>query len=329
MRRRVADRSLAVGTARGRPGLRFRPALNTNAASDSGADSYPRVATDGAGNWVAVWDSDDSLGGTIGTDTDILVSRSSDDGATWTAAVALDTNAATDSGVTREPQVATDGAGNWVAVWPSDDSLGSTIGTDYDILVARSSDAGATWTAPEALNTNAATDSGNDLVPEVMTDGAGNWVAVWYSDDSLGGAIDTDDDILVARSSDAGATWTAPAALNTNAATDSGRDWAPRVATDGAGNWVAVWDSTDSLGGTIGIDRDIFVSRSSDAGATWTAPAALNTNAATDSDTDRNTAADDRRGRELGGGLGLQGLARRNDRHATPTSSSRAPATPA
>ena len=47
-----------------------------------------------------------------------------------------------------------------MAVWQSDDSLGGTIGTDNDIFVARSSDAGATWTAPAALNTNAATDSG-------------------------------------------------------------------------------------------------------------------------------------------------------------------------
>ena len=59
------------------------------------------------------------------------------------------------------------------------------------------------------------------------------------------------------------------------------------MTTDGAGNWVAVWDSGDSLGGTIGTDHDILVSRSSDAGATWTAPAALNTNAATDSGTTR------------------------------------------
>ena len=32
--------------------------------------------------------------------------------------------------------MATDGAGNWVAVWQSNDSLGDTIGTDFDILYA-------------------------------------------------------------------------------------------------------------------------------------------------------------------------------------------------
>ena len=36
------------------------------------------MTTDGAGNWVAVWDSADTLGGAIGTDSDILVARSTD-----------------------------------------------------------------------------------------------------------------------------------------------------------------------------------------------------------------------------------------------------------
>src|SRR3972149_551330 len=76
-----------------------------------------------------------------------------------------------------------------------------------------------------------------------------------------------------------------PAALNTNAATDAGADENAQVTTDGAGNWVAVWDSNDDLGGTI-EDKDILVSRSADNGSTWSAPAALNTNASTDSGSD-------------------------------------------
>jgi hypothetical protein len=63
------------------------------------------------------------------------------------------------------------------------------------------------------------------------------------------------------RGTDDGASWTAPAALNTNATSDSGGDYQPQVTTDGAGSWVAVWSSQDSLGGTIGIDYDILVTR--------------------------------------------------------------------
>ncbi len=51
-----------------------------------------------------------------------------------------------------------------------------------------------------------------------------------------------------------------PAALNPNAATDSGDDFSPQVSTDGAGNWLAVWDSADSLGATLGSDSDILYS---------------------------------------------------------------------
>jgi Neuraminidase (sialidase) len=217
-----------------------------------------QVTTDGGGNWVAVWESEDSLGGTTGTDHDILVARSTDNGATWTAPAPLNTNAATDSGHDYGPQVTTDGGGNWVAVWWSDENLGVTIGTDEDILVARSTDNGATWTAPAALNTNAATDSGDEYWPQVTTDSAGNWVAVWYSEDSLGGTIGTNWDILVARSTDNGATWTAPAALNTDAATDSRDDYGPQVTTDGGGNWVVVWYSAAPAGYYSVTDRDIL-----------------------------------------------------------------------
>jgi Neuraminidase (sialidase) len=257
-------------------------ALNTNAGTDSGHDYGAQVTTDSQGTWVAVWYSYDSLGDTIGTDGDILVARSTDDGATWTAPTGLNTNAATDSEYDGRPQVTTDGAGNWVASWESYASLGGTIGTDGDILVARSTDGGATWTAVAALNTNAATDSRHDFSVQVTTDGAGNWVAVWESYDSLGSTIGTDTDILVARSTDDGVTWTAPAALNTNAGSDAGRDIFAQVTTDSQGTWVAVWQSRDSLGGTISTDWDILVARSTDGGATWTAPVALNTNAGSD-----------------------------------------------
>ena len=262
----------------------YPAALNTNAATDSGGDYQPEVTTDGKGNWVAVWHSNENVSGTIGTDYDILVARSTDNGATWTAPIAVNTNAATDSREDAHPQVTTDGDGHWVAVWQSYENLGGTIGTDCDILVARSTNNGATWTDPAPLNTNADADSEGDYFPQVTTDGAGNWVAVWNSDENLGGTIGTEGDILVARSTDNGATWTDPAALNTNAASDSGGDLVPQVTTDGAGHWVAVWESLEKLGGTnTRLDWDILVARSTDNGATWSYPAALNTNAATDS----------------------------------------------
>ncbi|NIU61853.1 MAG: hypothetical protein GWN66_11330, partial [Pseudomonas stutzeri] len=139
---------------------------------------------------------------------------------------------------------------------------------------------------PAALNSNAASDSGDDDVPSVATDGAGNWVAVWTSAEDLGGTIGTDKDILVSRSSDDGATWTAPAELHSHFAADDGNDqlYSP-LATDGAGNWLVVWashDDLDDLGWDLGPDSDILCSRSTDNGATWSAPAPVNSDAETD-----------------------------------------------
>jgi Neuraminidase (sialidase) len=57
----------------------------------------------------------------------------------------------------------------------------------------------------------------------------------------------------------------------------------PNVITDSSGNWLAMWQSDEDLGGTAGGEFDIFFSRSTDNGATWTAAQTLNSNA--DSDT--------------------------------------------
>ncbi len=248
--------------ARAQFGVAITPAaaLNTNAGSDSGKDHDPQLTTDGSGNWVAVWRSNENLGGTIGTDNDILTARSTDNGASWTAPAVLNTNATVDSGIDFIPQLTTDGSGNWVAVWERE-NVGGTVGADNDILTARSTDNGANWTAPAVLYANAASDSGNDSRPQLTTDGSGNWVAVWYSNEGLGGTIGVDTDILTARSTDNGASWTAPAPLNSNAGVDSGQDFNPQVATDGSGNWVAVWYPFDDLGGTIGADTDILTAR--------------------------------------------------------------------
>ena len=58
--------------------------------------------------------------------------------------------------------------------------------------------------------------------------------------------------------------FTDPATLNTNAETDTGDDGGPQVTTDGLGNWVAAWQSSDELGMSAGADSDIFFARSFD-----------------------------------------------------------------
>jgi len=258
------------------------PVALNDAASDSGADWYPQVATDGLGNWVVVWMSSDDLDGAIGSDWDILASRSFDNGWTWTAPTYVNDNAAEDSGDDHQPQITSDGPGAWVVSWFSNDSLGGTVGTDFDLFFSKSDDNGDSWTSPMPINSNAAIDTGDDWTVQIKTDGSGNWIAAWHSGDSLLGTIGSDQDILIASSYDRGTAWTDPRPLNTNASTDTGEDVAVRLATDRKGMWLAAWLSTDDLQGNIGSDWDVLVARSSDGGATWTQPVPLSSKALTD-----------------------------------------------
>lgn len=255
-------------------------ALNSNAGSDTGSDQNPNAATDGQGTWLVVWQSTESAGG-IGTDLDILLARSTDNGETWSAPIPLNNNAATDGTASdRDPQIATDGMGVWLAIWRNRD--GPTSATEEDLLFSRSTDNGQNWSTPAILNLNAATDTGREFSFSVANDGQGHWVVIWYSNENVNGTIGTDSDILVTRSSDNGTTWTFPAPLNLTAATDTRSDSEPSLATDGAGLWMAVWGSTEDIGGMIGIDSDVLYAISSNNGATWSAPSPVNTTATSD-----------------------------------------------
>ena len=257
--------------------------LNTNADTDSGFDEMPRLAASGAGHWVAVWESDEDLSGQIGTDQDVLFARSADNGLTWSAPAALNSNAASDNGDQEDGGIAlaTDGAGTLVVAWYSVADFDGA-GTDTDLFFTRSTDHGATWSTAAPLNTNARTDTADDHESNVTlaTNGAGLWIAAWLTTNSFGGELGSDHDLMFSRSMDNGVTWSDPAILNTNARTDSGYDWAPALATDGNGNWVVVWQSDEDLTATGSPDDlDILYAWSSDSGATWSAPAYLNSSA--------------------------------------------------
>jgi len=252
--------------------------LNSDWATDATRDHdyTPHLAADGAGNWVAVWFK--KVDSPPGDEGDIYVSRSSDHGVTWTPLALLHPSMAADPGNDIVPRIATDGVGNWVVTWRSDNLIGTSGIGDNDIHVSSSTDGGVTWTAPAALNTDAPTDGQDDLEGTVATDRAGTWLAAWYRA-NMGG---TDRDLLFAHSTDGGATWTSPAPLNSTWETDSGDDARPRLAADGLGNWVCVWYSRDTLGLPIGTDRDVFFARSCDDGRNWTSPGILNGNAGSD-----------------------------------------------
>ncbi|MCC6797357.1 MAG: exo-alpha-sialidase [Candidatus Hydrogenedentes bacterium] len=196
----------------------------------------------------------------------------------------LNTDDIDDFDSNRSPTLATDGLGNWVAVWQLRYRVRGV--PDPELFVSRSTDVGATWSTEALLNPDGDDDAGVDSKVQIGADATGTFVIVWESDKDLGGT-GSDSDIHFCRSIDSGATWSSPAALNTNAAADTGFDHAPQIATDGSGNWTAVWHSYEDLNGA-GTDADIFISYSSDGGATWSAPDLLNRNGTTDKKNDLN-----------------------------------------
>ncbi len=260
--------------------------LNTNAGDDSGLDRHVALAADGVGNWVAVWDSTDSLDLTVQTDLDILVSRSSNNGVAWAAPDALNATAYSDAAGDFEPHIATDSRGTWVAVWWAVGEAGLGDGPGWRIAAARSTNAGAAWSAPAVLTSHAASIEFDGGRPRVAANGLGAWVVVWYSNENVDTGTGSDTEILFCRSTDNARTWSAPAILNTGAASDSLWDKDPVIATDSMGNWLVVWSFFDFQLGAYGIDDDLFAARSANNGATWTAPTPVNTDARTDLESD-------------------------------------------
>jgi hypothetical protein len=138
---------------------------------ESHNNKYPSIAADGLGNWMAVWD-----GFHADIDRDVHASHSRDGGQTWTVALPVNTNYATD-GIFKDDErarVASDGHGNWLVAWRlNPHGSGGTI----DVLGAISSDLGRNWTDPGPLHSGDTTSS--DLWHDLIADGRGNWLVSW------------------------------------------------------------------------------------------------------------------------------------------------------
>lgn len=256
--------------------------LNSNAASDSTNDLTPRIATDHDNTFVIVWASQDTLGNTVGSDYDIFVSRSTNDGVAWSNVTTLNDDATTDATSDETPDIATDGT-TWIAVWASRRSAGSGDGTDPDIFFSRSTNGGAAWSTAAAIHSNATADLADaDENPRIFTDGNGVWICAWASKAQLDAGSQFDQDIVAVRSDDDGDTWSAPFYLNSNFADATAFDINPFLAVSEEGTWIAVWESNDELQKGAGTDSDILFARSTDGGVDWSTAAFVNSDAATD-----------------------------------------------
>src|SRR6266566_1302469 len=206
-----------------------------NVSSNPGTSYYAQIAVDSTGGINIVW-----LDNTPGYYA-VFFSRSTDGGATFSTPQNLSNDPAGSSA----PQIAVDSSGNINVVW-QDNPPGN-----YQIFFTRSSDGGATFSAPM----NISNDPRGAGSPYMAVDSGGNINVAWVSSPTVVPYI-----ISFSRSSDGGATFSTPIAVS------SRPSYRPQVAVDSAGNINVAW--TEGFNGPV----DVVFSRSSDGGATFTAP---------------------------------------------------------
>jgi len=205
-----------------------------NVSNNAGSSVFPQIAVDSGGNINLAWE-DSTPGG-----FDIFFSRSSDGGVTFSAPK----NLSNIGGV--GAQIAVDSSGSIDIVW-----VGSGI------LFSRSADGGATFSPPKNVSNtgsfpgiDAPTNHGN-----IALDTNGNINVVW---DNTPGNFD----VFFSRSTNGGLTFATPKNLSNNAGTSI----FSQIAVDSSGNINVVWIDT-----TPG-NAEVFFSRSTDGGVTFTTP---------------------------------------------------------
>ena len=175
--------------------------------------------------------------------SDISFSYSADHGATFSFPKSLSFH----TGNSVSAEVAIDLTGNIDVVWEND-SPGN-----FDIFFSRSADSGATFSTPKNLSHG----SGDAQNPQIGLDAKGNINLVWA--DNI--PPDFNPDIYFARSSDGGATFSSPLNISNNAGFSAN----PFLTIDAGANINVAWEDNTPGNG------DIFFSRSTDSGATFSA----------------------------------------------------------
>ncbi len=224
------------------------------------------------GNLYAVWTD---FGGP--NDTEIVVSRSTNNGASWSTRVPIST--AVNAGSHNQGvNVQTGPNGEVYAVWIIYDAWPAT---ENAIGFSKSTDGGVTWSPAVRIHNNikgirnGTVDGGLGggktmrcaSFPSMTVDPDGNIYVVW-TNQGVPGVNNGDPDIYVMKSTDGGSTWQTPVRVNQDTPGNGKDQWFPWVAADPAsGALVCVfYDSRNFPGNDM---AETFVATSSDGGATW------------------------------------------------------------
>jgi hypothetical protein len=183
----------------------------------------------------------------------VYLTRSTDNGASWSAPVRIDHNPAAAPAIASEPRIAVDGAGGVFVVWRDNRHGNGAIYFNYSL------DSGATWQAADSrLDTDMPAGAAHSTSPCIAADPGGNVHVAW--EDYRNGYAD----IYANSSNTRGVSWRASdVRLDMDLL---GHDsLAPVIAADAGGvAWAAWEDLRNGLG-------DIYLSMTADGGATWLA----------------------------------------------------------
>lgn len=182
-------------------------------------------------------------------------------------------------GQSSQPRFVGHGSPNAYAVWRRFPFPGTFFGNGNTIGFSRSTDNGATWSAPVDLSAEFFTMDqvlGNDRVntsPSIAVDNSpghnsGNIYVVYANNNNQDGA-----DVVFQKSSDSGTTFSSPVRLDSRPGADRAQ-WFPWVTVDTSTGrvWVFYYDQGIA---TSGDRTETTVTFSDDAGAHWSPPVPL------------------------------------------------------